>query len=246
VLPSGRIDGDTYDKAKTSSKAIWHSETTMPCRPADPIKPPVTAPVPPASPKTTSVNKQDNWRICRHCYGLFFNGFPKKGACVANGVLGHEAQVDGFNFHLEWGDLEETTEGQINWRYCDKCQQIFFDGFPTKGVCPADLGHSSTGVTGGSGHRAFGYKFRLRHDVPVPSGFQGGWRYCEKCMVMFWDGWERKGRCTSGGLGHKAFGFKFLLETFGAMTRYFSLPDLQGEFDPHGDDEWACEALPNG
>jgi hypothetical protein len=187
---------------------------------------------------------QGEWRICKHCYGLFFNGFPGKGACVANGVRGHEAQADGFNFHLEWGDLVETADTQINWRYCDKCQQMFFDGFPVKGTCPADIGHSSTGVMGGSGHRAYGYKFRLRHDAPGSAGYQEGWRYCENCMVMFWDGWENKGRCPKpkGGFGHKAFGYKFLLLTtkpISAKGRASTGPDnFHARSDLHTDG-WA-------
>jgi hypothetical protein len=64
-------------------------------------------------------------------------------------------------------------------------------------------------------------------------------------MVMFWDGWEKKGRCTSGsgGLGHKAFGYKFLLQTLGGTAHYSSWPKFYTEFDAHGDEDGAsfCE-----
>ncbi len=44
---------------------------------------------------------------------------------------------------------------QANWRFCRKCNAMFFDGFPEKGVCPA-----------GSGHEAAGFNFVLPHDLP--------------------------------------------------------------------------------
>ena len=41
---------------------------------------------------------------------------------------------------------------QADWRFCQKCQSMFFDGYPTKGVCPA-----------GGAHNAQGYNFVLAH-----------------------------------------------------------------------------------
>jgi len=45
--------------------------------------------------------------------------------------------------------------GQEDWRYCAKCQILFFDGFQIKGVCPA-----------GGGHLAESFNLVLPHDVP--------------------------------------------------------------------------------
>jgi hypothetical protein len=39
---------------------------------------------------------------------------------------------------------------QDNWRFCNKCHALFFDGYPNKGRCPA-----------GGGHVAQGYNFKL-------------------------------------------------------------------------------------
>ena len=41
---------------------------------------------------------------------------------------------------------------QPAWRFCQKCEAMFFDGFPNKGVCPA-----------GGGHQAQGFMFVLPH-----------------------------------------------------------------------------------
>jgi len=75
------------------------------------------------------------------------------------------------------------------------------DGDPArKGVCSA-----------GAGHSAQGFMFVLPHDVPESPTAQGKWRFCTKCMAMFFDGDPaRKGICPAGA-GHNAQGFMFVL-----------------------------------
>ncbi|MFI8438815.1 hypothetical protein ACIGJO_34820 [Streptomyces sp. NPDC079020] len=34
---------------------------------------------------------------------------------------------------------------QTNWRYCNKCFGLWFNGNPTNGVCPAGGSHTSVG-----------------------------------------------------------------------------------------------------
>jgi len=90
---------------------------------------------------------------------------------------------------------------QSQWRYCDKCEALFFNGFPTKGTCP-----------GGGGHNAQGYNFELPHGNQLleTEKSQVNWRYCSKCFSMFYDGFADKGKCAGGG-GHAAQGYKFRL-----------------------------------
>ena len=45
---------------------------------------------------------------------------------------------------------------QDNWRYCNNCHVLFYDGYPNKGVCPA-----------GGGHVAIGDNFDIPYD-PSP------------------------------------------------------------------------------
>lgn len=143
---------------------------------------------------------QDQWRYCRKCHVMFYNGYPNKGHCAAGG--GHLAQ--GFNFMLPH-DVPETKKAQAAWRYCEKCHAMFFDGYPQKGACAA-----------GGGHRAQGFVFVLPHDV-APSGVvQKDWRYCEKCHAMFFDGYPDKGRCPAMG-GHTAQGYNFVLRYVGNL-----------------------------
>lgn len=96
---------------------------------------------------------QSDWRFCRNCNELFFNGFPdNKGTCPRTGG-GHLAA--GFNFLIPF-NVGESPHGQGGWRNCMKCQALWFDGFPDKGVCPAGGGHE---LFPGSLH------FRLSHPI---------------------------------------------------------------------------------
>ncbi len=110
---------------------------------------------------------QTGWRFCHKCNAMFYDEYPSKGICPAGS--GHEASVFGvtlpymhpLNFVLPYIEpgQEATTQmiikathlhKQINWRFCVKCQAMFFDGSPSKGTCPA-----------GGGHQAEGYNFIL-------------------------------------------------------------------------------------
>ena len=69
---------------------------------------------------------QSDWRFCRKCHSMFFDGFPGKGLCGAGG--GHEAS--GFVFTLPHSFTASREHFQSDWRFCRKCQSMFFDGFP--------------------------------------------------------------------------------------------------------------------
>jgi len=88
---------------------------------------------------------------------------------------------------------------QQQWQFCQNCHELFFDGFPEKGRCPA-----------GGGHAAAGFNFVLPHDIPETPFSQGAWRFCGKCSAMYFDGNPSKGVCPAGG-GHAAAGFNFIL-----------------------------------
>jgi hypothetical protein len=131
---------------------------------------------------------QANWRYCRKCQSMFYDGYPTKGVCLAGGP--HAAA--GFNFVLQ----HDTTGDQCDWRYCRKCECLFYDGYPASGRCAVN------------GHVAQGYNFHLPHDVPGPG--QPAWRFCAQCQAMFYDGYQTKGVCPAGG-PHVPAGFDFVL-----------------------------------
>ena len=71
--------------------------------------------------------------------------------------------------------LADNENHQSQWRYCDKCEALFYNGFPTKGNCPA-----------GGGHNAQGFDFGLPHGNQLleTGKAQVNWRYCGKCFSM--------------------------------------------------------------
>jgi hypothetical protein len=89
---------------------------------------------------------------------------------------------------------------QTEWRYCQNCHVMFFDGYTPKGNCAA-----------GGGHVAQGYMFALPHDIPTTQNSQDLWRFCQKCHAMFFDGYPQKGACPTDGGGHVAQGYMFAL-----------------------------------
>lgn len=109
-----------------------------------------------------------------------------------------------LRFQGDGGDYTLTfvarNRGQAAWRFCAKCHTMFFDGYPTKGQCPA-----------GGGHAAAGWMFYLPHEHAGPLGGQEQWRFCDKCFSMFWNGDPNNlGRCPAGG-SHNAQGYNFFL-----------------------------------
>jgi hypothetical protein len=95
---------------------------------------------------------------------------------------------------------ELTKQGQqLNWRFCNKCGVLFFDGLPGKGICP-----------GGGSHEPAGFVYVVEHGLEVPNT-QRDWRFCTKCGVMFFDGFPGKGVCPGGG-AHEAAGFSYVME----------------------------------
>lgn len=79
---------------------------------------------------------------------------------------------------------------QQNWRWCSRCDGLFWVGSGTTGgSCPGGGSHGPNT----SGH------YRLAMDVPNYQG-QHDWRHCDKCSGLFWaGGQENAGHCPAGG-----------------------------------------------
>ncbi len=88
----------------------------------------------------TDATGQGDWRFCATCHGLFFapHGDATGTACPAGGP--HVPL--GWNFHLPSEEAQHATDatGQGAWRFCATCHGLFFDGYPTKGLCPGAPG----------------------------------------------------------------------------------------------------------
>jgi hypothetical protein len=139
---------------------------------------------------------QRDWRFCGKCFTMFFDGYPDKGACPGGG----KHQAAGYNFVLPFG-MAPGPQSQGSWTYCNKCHSLFFNGDPAhRGVCQLGGSHDGTGAL----------NFVLPVGVPGSATQQAGWRHCNKCRQMFWDGVADKGHCAAGG-PHVAGGLLFTM-----------------------------------
>jgi len=78
---------------------------------------------------------------------------------------------------------------QADWRWCSKCQGLFFYGNPSKGICPKDqLEHSAKGSKNYS---------LVQNAAGDPD--QKNWRWCAKCQGLYFAGHPTHGKCPAGG-----------------------------------------------
>jgi hypothetical protein len=143
---------------------------------------------------------QDGWRWCFKCQGLFFSSNPTQGICPADGQS-HDARQSGKYLvnlgETQLGGSDNVGPGpgqQGDWRWCHKCQGMFFAGGPSQGVCPADHQAHSASL---SGH----YAMVLDDNLNVIG--QPYWRWCQKCGGFFFSGNPDQGACPADGV-HEA------------------------------------------
>jgi hypothetical protein len=82
--------------------------------------------------------------------------------------------------------------GQPNWRWCSKCQGLFYAGL-SGSVCPA----------GGSGHSSVASGNYSLHVTTADT--QENWRWCYKCQGIFYAG-NSGSVCPAGGAHVKTGG----------------------------------------
>ncbi len=128
--------------------------------------------------------RQDGWRFCNKCSGLFFSYQGKSGVCPAGGPH----VTDGGNYTIS---DDANAPGQCNWKYCKKCSGLFFAG-NAGSKCPAK---TPTDEHDGS----LSNNYHMVDNVAADPG-QHHWRWCEKCQGM-WYGDAPTSKCpgNSGG-----------------------------------------------
>jgi len=145
---------------------------------------------------------QHHWRWCSKCQGMWF-GDAAVSVCPGNAGGPHSLSNSG-----DYSLALNAEEIQRNWRWCNRCQGLFYQPNGA-GVCKAGSGgHSSTGSA----------NYTLSVDVspvnssgthqssvpPNATGWQGGWRYCDKCGLL-WMGVNSGSDCPKGG-SHSSIG----------------------------------------
>jgi hypothetical protein len=91
----------------------------------------------------TGIQGQLNWRFCGKCGSLFWKGddplHPTNGVCPA-GPAGTTHVEPAGSYHFVIPSTPGSQGGQSDWRFCAKCCGLFFDGFPSKGICRGSPG----------------------------------------------------------------------------------------------------------
>jgi hypothetical protein len=73
---------------------------------------------------------------------------------------------------------------QTEWRWCKKCEGLFFAGNAKNGVCLDGKEHDPSE----SGH----------YSMIAAEGGQSGWRRCKSCESLFFGADGRRGQCPAG------------------------------------------------
>jgi pimeloyl-ACP methyl ester carboxylesterase len=86
---------------------------------------------------------QHQWKWCQRCGGLFFSGYEgtRHSTCPAGGA--HDGAASG-DYSLYTSD--HGTSGQSAWKWCQRCEGLFFSGFTgtRNSTCPADGAHDGS------------------------------------------------------------------------------------------------------
>jgi hypothetical protein len=137
--------------------------------------------------KADTAGPQTNWGYCHLCFVLFFQPHQAHSACPVS-PNGHQI-ASSFNYWLYYNDTVNESDPQSDWRWCGKCQGLFYFVGPngnSAGWCPAGGNH----VIGAG---SFNYS--------LPWGAtdgQSGWYWCSLCAGLFHGGSYRvAGVCPS-------------------------------------------------
>jgi hypothetical protein len=92
-------------------------------------------------------SRQSDWRWCNKCQGLFFGGDVAASRCPTGGTHAAPAQSGSYNYSLPH-DARDDPGRQRDWRWCNKCQGLFFGGDVAASRCPAGGTHAAPAQSG--------------------------------------------------------------------------------------------------
>ena len=112
---------------------------------------------------------QPGWRQCHKCAGLFYSLNPGSKCPVTTPTSAHDSTGSGGYSVV---NNVANDPGQHHWRWCNKCQGIWYQDLGVS-VCPADgKAHSLSG----SGD----YSIEVN-----PQDMQKNWHKCVRCQSIF-------------------------------------------------------------
>ena len=114
---------------------------------------------PPIEPTTSIL--QDQWKHCRTCQGLAYNGQGVLGWCPGSG---HHDHTGSKNYYL-WHDSSDVPIYRQNgWQYCYKCAALFYGPGQSTSACGQSGKHSAPVSPN---PRSFDYYIQYSTNSPV-------------------------------------------------------------------------------
>lgn len=138
---------------------------------------------------------QSGWRWCRKCNGLFFAANAgTKGACPEGGAHDDAGSSAYAVEHRLGADLGAgPIDGmQPRWRWCSKCQGLFYGG----------VGTSEVGSCPGGGLHKVGQANYLVPFAGVSGSTEAGWSWCASCYGLHKSS-SSLGKCPAGSTHQK-------------------------------------------
>lgn len=142
---------------------------------------------------------QDGWWYCVNCFTVFHSSAGgHAGVCPAGGS---HVNSSALNMYCMMHDGVAQDIIQVGWRWCSKCQGLFWGPAASASLCP-DGGHHV--VTAGS--YTYDLFFGLIIIMNAPFTTQGLWRYCGNCHGLFYaHSGSDDGVCPKNFDAHQAF-----------------------------------------
>ncbi|QDQ09412.1 hypothetical protein [Streptomyces spectabilis] len=133
---------------------------------------------------------QSDWRWCDKCQGLYFGGGRATSRCPAGDTHRAAAESRSGDYSLPM-DAPAAADRQSGWRWCDRCQGMFFGPGVVNSHCPAGGAHADPGQSGSSDYSPY-------HNAAQDPGRQSDWRWCDKCQGLFFGPGAPNSRCPAG------------------------------------------------
>jgi hypothetical protein len=161
-----------------------------------------------------------NWRFCRNCKILYWDGDGNEGVCANGGDHVHQKQ----NFRVYRNEVPKC--GEPGWRYCELCRGLFWrERADQTGKCVATGGKHKWGKAEYAVHRTCTGNEHV-------SAYEKSWAFCKKCGAFFYYGHEDKGNCASRGKHESDYPGYFALNDFSDPDTGPSLRELRNRPKP--------------
>ena len=92
-------------------------------------------------------SSQPDWRWCNQCQGLFYGPNVGSSSCPTGGTHTPAAQSGSWDYVLPFG-AAGTTFSQPDWRWCNRCQGLFYGGNVASSRCPTGGTHTPAAQSG--------------------------------------------------------------------------------------------------